>query len=876
MILLKSSQKTAKAHQAKQFLKSITFGKVAALVIIALLYFNYDLLGYGKDFNLPSVYSNLSQIPGNILRGVAANPDQIIIDIKHKDFQKLAYKRQQAVEKGLLFSSSDDFVAAKIRYGKQTLKAKVRLKGDMLDHLGDEKWSYRIKLRGENTLFGMKQFSIQHPKTRGFLDEWFMHQAAKLEGLLSLRFSFINVIVNGKELGLFALEEHIDKRLVENNQRRNGPVIKFDESNWWAERLHFLQTATGRHPIMDEHPQGIGAYHSLAIDSFQTSKIFADPVLNNNFLMAHELLSQFRLEKLASHQVFDVKQMAAFIAINDLFGHSHGLHTNQFRFYYNPISSKLEPIPFDIGFIDKLRVLAGTFEEINPWLSDSKGLFLSHLFNDMEMWEAYIQALDKMSEPAYLDELLAASNPQMQRALNEIHSEFPFYIFNESQLRKNQAYIKNLLKPELAAIAYHHSDQAGSISLEVGNIQSLPIEVVGLSSSGTLFKPKANKRIILPRKHLSTAVEFQLLSFDVPANTKLDLENTKIQYRVLGLEQIIESGITPWQRNNVAFADNAFLREGTDISAVEFLEINEQSAQIFFKAGQWTISSTLVIPKGYEVFAGSGVELDLINSALLLSYSPIKFIGTSKKPVYIHSSDNTGQGLMVAEAGDKSMLDYVKFSNLDHPNHGGWSTSGSVTFFNSPVDIRHTLFKENHSEDALNIILSNFQITESIFDSTHSDAFDADFANGSISNSRFINSGNDAIDVSGSVISLNEVIINKAGDKGLSAGEGSTMNCANISINNTEIAVASKDLSNIEISNLTLTDNTIGFAVYQKKSEFGPASVSITGIKDNSKEKLYLVEPRSSLTINRAAVEPNKSKVKELLYGAQYGKKTKR
>ena len=111
MILLKSSQKSARAHQAKRFLKSITFGKVAAIVIIALLYFNYDLLGYGKDFNLPSVYSNLAKIPGNVLRGVAANPDQIIIDIKHKDFQKLAYKRQQAVEKGLLFSSSDDFVA---------------------------------------------------------------------------------------------------------------------------------------------------------------------------------------------------------------------------------------------------------------------------------------------------------------------------------------------------------------------------------------------------------------------------------------------------------------------------------------------------------------------------------------------------------------------------------------------------------------------------------------------------------------------------------------------------------------------------------------------------------------------------------------------
>ena len=54
---------------------------------------------------------------------------------------------------------------------------------------------------------------------------------------------------------------------------------------------------------------------------------------------------------------------------------------------------------------------------------------------------------------------------------------------------------------------------------------------------------------------------------------------------------------------------------------------------------------------------------------------------------------------------------------------------------------------------------------------TKSDAFDGDFVEGIVKDSNFINLGNDAIDVSGSDIKITNVTINKAGDKGLSAGD---------------------------------------------------------------------------------------------------------
>ena len=74
-----------------------------------------------------------------------------------------------------------------------------------------------------------------------------------------------------------------------------------------------------------------------------------------------------------------------------------------------------------------------------------------------------------------------------------------------------------------------------------------------------------------------------------------------------------------------------------------------------------------------------------------------------------------------------------------------------------------------------------------------------DFSDGLIENTEFINSGNDAIDISGSNVQVNDVEIIKVGDKAISAGEKSLLKGENILIKDSEIAYASKDLSSIQV-----------------------------------------------------------------------------
>ena len=56
------------------------------------------------------------------------------------------------------------------------------------------------------------------------------------EGLPSLRYEFRPLILNGKNLGIYALEEHFDKILVESNKFREGPILKFSEDKLWEMR----------------------------------------------------------------------------------------------------------------------------------------------------------------------------------------------------------------------------------------------------------------------------------------------------------------------------------------------------------------------------------------------------------------------------------------------------------------------------------------------------------------------------------------------------------------------------------------------------------------------------------------------------------------
>ena len=74
----------------------------------------------------------------------------------------------------------------------------------------------------------MREFSIQHPKTRMYLMEWVYRNHLLKEGVLSPRYEFINVVFNGTPKGIFSIEEHFSRELIEPQKRREGILLRYD------------------------------------------------------------------------------------------------------------------------------------------------------------------------------------------------------------------------------------------------------------------------------------------------------------------------------------------------------------------------------------------------------------------------------------------------------------------------------------------------------------------------------------------------------------------------------------------------------------------------------------------------------------------------
>ena len=98
-------------------------------------------------------------------------------------------------------------------------------------------------------------------------------------------------------------------------------------------------------------------------------------------------------------------------------------------------------------------------------------------------------------------------------------------------------------------------------------------------------------------------------------------------------------------------------------------------------------------------------------------------------------------------------------------------STGAIVFYNSDINIDNVIFSNNSAEDSLNIIESNYKLTNVIFENTISDAFDSDYSNGYIENINLRDVGGDGLDFSGGHVELNKIEAKNIFDKAISAGE---------------------------------------------------------------------------------------------------------
>jgi hypothetical protein len=865
MIVIKSKPKQRRR-------RSVCFAGALFLVYTLTVFFvGFKAHREGVFSNVirPWIQGNSSTL-SNYLAGMGANPEQLRIDIKFKHLETLRAQRDRALNEGSLFASTDDLVPATISFADGVTPVRIRLKGDGVQHLLGDKWSFRVSVRREGTLFGMKQFSLQHPGTRNYIYEWLYHKALQREGVIALRYKFVEVSLNGKDLGVYALEEHFEKRLVENNRRREGPIVRFDEDAMWREITDQMR------PFGVVEDGQSGSYTSSKVDGFQSGQLLSGPDSAKRYGQIVQRMEGFRSGRLATGDVFDVELLGKYFAIVDLLGAEHGSRWHNIRFYCNPVTTRLEPVGFDANAGRPIERLIGMeWEDVRQKADAARRneSFRGRLFADPLLRRAYVKHLERVSEESYADQLLADLSEELGASLKILYREWPqepWGAFNV--LKRNQAYIRTMLEPSQVVSAGLQSVEGNLLTLEVGNLQSLAVEVTALVLPGRQARVAPVAPVELLAKWHGHSVTYQTIQFELPADVKWDHAQAleaKVVCRIDGAQAERLEPIAPFSVVGPRSFGNDLLRRSPNAHRFDFVEVDREQRLIRFKPGRWSIHQDVIVPAGYRLVIGPATTLDLVDRAMLLSYSALDCQGTAEQPVVIMSSDGTGQGLVVMEAPEESKLSHVRFEELKYPKRSNWSLTGSVTFYESPLVADHCAFVSNQSEDGLNTVRTHFALSNCLFDRSASDAFDADFCTGSVEDTRFLNIGNDGVDVSGSVVSVKRVAVHGSGDKAISSGEASDVTAEDLDVRDAVVGLASKDRSSLTVTGATLRGCTYPVVAFQKKPEFGPAVVDAKDVEVIDAKGQSLVQAGSKVTLNGAQLVTKHVDILGILYAEE-------
>lgn len=479
--------------------------------------------------------------------GAEATPDNgletIDIRLDPEAIALLRKEQRRAMSTGRIIRTEESLVPATIVHDGNEFAAEVRLKGDLIDHVDSERWSLRIELEDE-PLFGMSRLSIQHPKTRHYLPGYLVLAAAKHQGLIAPRASFVNVELNGKPNGIYELEEHISKELLESQGRRDGPIVILNEGSSWSLAAQ-VKTATPRqmqsrripgNHVLNAEVTAFGEKHLASSENLSRQMQSALTKLRDLQRMMilrsrwSDFLAELPLDTKSARQVesqrfvielhagsataelpvqlqaaselvasnvseiLAVDRMAKATALLSLFGGSHGLAWHNTRFYLDPTRDRLELVLFDINPSISHGWTADPFVWDQRWIGNL-------LKDNPDYYLAVFRELHELTSPEWLEGFLSSIGDDLTRydAALGAAGDLPMgedLASIRAHLQNRQVYLRTMLVPT-DCVHFHSFIEAdgdkptGEMVIEAWVATRVPVSLDGFRFSNGRLQPAA-------------------------------------------------------------------------------------------------------------------------------------------------------------------------------------------------------------------------------------------------------------------------------------------------------------------------------------------------------------------------------------------------
>ena len=860
----------------KKFLLIVVF-------VLSALFFTYigiKLKSSGSSYSIKKFiiydYNYKFAVIKNIIKKPFIKIDKIYLDISFKNLNKIDKNRNIALKNRVILSEYNQNIDAIVKYQNQNIPVKIKLKGGTTEqHLENkDQISFKVKTEKSN-IFGLTEFSLMHAQRRNFLLEWYARKMYADQGLIYKEYKFINLYINGENKGLYVMDENFTESLSTKNNRREGIYVRFgSDINFNVNGIppgSFDDNADLFSTIYGEGCCGQNeALLSTNIDVLnQQINLNSKGSVIKNFNIAKKLLENFRQEKADPEEIFNLELMAKAFALSDILGSWHTMHWGNMRFYFDPVSSKLEPI-IDDNYNEKNSYPAKN-RTIRIDDSYNYSLLYKRLFESKVFLKEYIYYQNKYSNPNFIKKFNNKIRKEFSKNLSYINKFYESYFFPAHIIEENRDRVERFLSPYQPLYFSLWDKNEKKIVLKIGNTSKLPleikkVEIVEEDDKSNLINLNSNNdlmsKLYLKPRFYNKPINYNYLKFDLVSDKRI--KQILVQYKIVGLDEMISKTLD-YPLLTKKSDEISFNNVNDTTSNFEFLDFFQN--KILIKRGNFDIDQDLIIPRNKELIIAAGSNINLLKGSKIISHSRIIAEGTPDDPIRINSPDNLGQCILVTNTKEKSVLKYVYFNNMSNCSSSNIELSGSINFYKTDVFMDNIYFSNNiKGDDYLNIINSKLLLKNLYFENSYADSLDIDYSVGKIHNITFNNSGNDAIDLSNSSIEIKNFEAEKIGDKAISIGENTYIRGEFFKIDNSFLGLAIKDQSEIDIKNLIITNSGIPLASYIKKKEYNSSKINIHGFSENNNSKKSIFEQGSNVALNGKIIKNFKKNVLNIIY----------
>lgn len=800
------------------------------LLIILFLSYYYYSSGLSTSLGLSGVLSKVNQIVFVRYLGIDFSKMPQYLEIYHiklnflnKDTNlptleiSLPYKsvlhleQQRSIKKnnnGYLPNEYSKYTRAEVGIdNKKKFNAQIKSKGYRSIHWSDPlASSYRLKLSGKNSIFGLNEFSLQKPITKNYTYEFLFHKMLENTGNLSLKYFLVNLSINNKKQGLYAVEEFFTKDLLERQEKRNGPIFGIEDD--------------------------LGEYYPNINYQLYNSKFWLteSPEMIKG---AFSILNKIKDGESELLEHFDIDKWARFFAVIDLMGSYHGSLSKSVRIYYNPTTAKFEPVGYDAhlgagNFSD--FIIFDFLQEVKInclYICDQKNWYLKFLKSNnneinYDFMEKYIYYLLQYSDENFIKKFLNDNKKEINSFNTAVYKEnsktdkilykgIGPYLFDDKFLFTRSKLIKQRIE-SVNFDQYKFSQNQKKLIIR-DNYSNFPVKAKALKCNGQ----EEINFFLAGNMEIEWAHECQQLML-IKNEREKKLFNLNLD---VSLSKNFKLDST---KNFQLLSDNSSV---SNISENKF----EISKDI-------NINNNTIINKNQIFIIQEGVTISINNNSVLVIYGNIYFNGSKNKYININS-DKTGS---VIFNKNTVVMNYVNIQNLGNTKLNSYTLYSGINFIESLVTLKNIQIKNNNSEDAINLINSETYAENIFFENTYSDALDVDFGKLKFININCKKVGNDCIDFSGANVVGEDLVVDEAKDKGISAGENSIVTINNIYISGAKVGIASKDGSKVSLTNIKLNNNIYDYAAYNKKNQYNTPNLDLKKITFGNKKNLQSLD----------------------------------